>query len=125
LLYSTTGYFLEHFGLKSVQDLPNAAELGRMNLPKAAVSEDKAAKQREKDENEPELPLDAPVPQGSAGQLSETQPASDAVTEPARGTDSGETDVREEASGGLGPGEGAGLTSDFAGDAPSADEFPS
>ncbi len=43
LLYSTTAYFLEHFGLKSTHELPNASELGRMNLPKAPTPEAKAA----------------------------------------------------------------------------------
>ena len=122
LLYSTTGYFLEHFGLKSVQDLPNAAELGRMNLPKAAVSEDKAAKQREKEENEPELPLDGPARPGDAEEASEgsgelSAREDEAVFE--------ETRVQEEASGGLASEEEAGLSPDFAGEAPPADEFPS
>lgn len=60
LLYSTTGYFLEHFGLKSTQDLPNASELGRLNLPKAPVAEDKSGKRKEGkagEAAEPELPL--------------------------------------------------------------------
>jgi len=43
LLYSTTGYFLEHFGLKSTGELPNADELMRMELPKAKVTEEKPA----------------------------------------------------------------------------------
>jgi segregation and condensation protein B len=43
LLYSTTGYFLEHFGLKSTGELPNADELMRMELPKAKVAEEKPA----------------------------------------------------------------------------------
>ncbi|RFC42540.1 MAG: segregation and condensation protein B [Verrucomicrobia bacterium] len=68
LLYSTTGYFLEHFGLKSTQDLPNSAELGRMNLPKAAVAEDKASsKRREKEMAEPELPLDLAALESAGG----------------------------------------------------------
>jgi len=33
LLYQTTHYFLQHFGLKSVDDLPNAMELRRVALP--------------------------------------------------------------------------------------------
>src|SRR5678810_604066 len=37
LLYETTEYFLQHFGIKSVDELPNAAELKRVELPKAAV----------------------------------------------------------------------------------------
>lgn len=41
LLYSTTGYFLEHFGLKSVHELPNADELRRVELPKAPPPEEK------------------------------------------------------------------------------------
>ena len=37
LLYSTTEYFLQHFGLKSTDELPNAAELKRVPLPTAAT----------------------------------------------------------------------------------------
>jgi len=37
LLYSTTEYFLQHFGLKDVDELPNADELRRVPLPKAEV----------------------------------------------------------------------------------------
>ena len=33
LLYQTTEYFLQHFGLKTVEELPNAAELKRIPLP--------------------------------------------------------------------------------------------
>ncbi len=36
LLYQTTEYFLQHFGLKTVDDLPNASELKRVALPVAA-----------------------------------------------------------------------------------------
>ena len=35
LLYSTTEYFLQHFGLKTTDELPNASELKRVVLPKA------------------------------------------------------------------------------------------
>jgi segregation and condensation protein B len=40
LLYETTEYFLQHFGIKSVDELPNAAELKRVELPKAPVPEE-------------------------------------------------------------------------------------
>jgi segregation and condensation protein B len=40
LLYSTTEYFLEHFGLKSTDELPNAGELKRVILPTAPVAEE-------------------------------------------------------------------------------------
>ena len=41
LLYCTTAYFLDHFGLKTTDDLPNAGELKRVVLPKAEVPEEK------------------------------------------------------------------------------------
>ena len=51
LLYETTQYFLEHFGLKSVEELPNTDELRRINLPTAP----QPASEEQKDE--PQLPL--------------------------------------------------------------------
>ena len=44
LLYETTEYFLQHFGLKSVDELPNAGELKRIALPKAPVPEESGQK---------------------------------------------------------------------------------
>jgi segregation and condensation protein B len=35
LLYETTQFFLEHFGLRNLDELPNAEELKRRELPKA------------------------------------------------------------------------------------------
>lgn len=35
LLYATTEYFLQHFGLKTTDELPNASELKRVPLPTA------------------------------------------------------------------------------------------
>ena len=46
LLYGTTEFFLEHFGLRSLDDLPNCAELRRVELPVAG-----------QDESQPDLPL--------------------------------------------------------------------
>jgi len=40
LLYSTTEYFLEHFGLKNTDELPNSSELKRVVLPTAPVAEE-------------------------------------------------------------------------------------
>ena len=37
LLYETTEFFLEHFGLRSLDELPNAEELRKRYLPVAAV----------------------------------------------------------------------------------------
>src|SRR4029079_8224464 len=35
LLYETTQFFLEHFGLRNLSELPNAEELKRRHLPSA------------------------------------------------------------------------------------------
>ena len=37
LLYETTQFFLEHFGLKNLDELPNAEELKRRELPRAPI----------------------------------------------------------------------------------------
>ena len=37
LLYETTQHFMDHFGLRNLDELPNSAELRRMHLPAAAV----------------------------------------------------------------------------------------
>ena len=48
LLYDTTQYFMEHFGLKDLDELPNASELRRIPLPTATQTPE---------EKPPELPL--------------------------------------------------------------------
>jgi segregation and condensation protein B len=74
LLYETTEYFLQHFGLKQVAELPNSDELRRVELPKAAIPAEgeegakpkKGRKKAEEPEAAAELPLevvgDASVP---------------------------------------------------------------
>jgi len=37
LLYETTQFFLEHFGLRNLDELPNSQELKRRELPKAPI----------------------------------------------------------------------------------------
>ena len=39
LLYETTELFFEHFGIRPIDDLPNASELRRVKLPEAAVDD--------------------------------------------------------------------------------------
>lgn len=60
LLYETTDLFLDHFGIKSVDELPNAAELRSVKLPEAEelAPPDDPAQQRE-------LPLELSLDQGS------------------------------------------------------------
>ena len=58
LLYETTQYFMEHFGLKDLDELPNAGELRRIPLPTATPPPE---------EKPPELPLgDEPAPSDSS-----------------------------------------------------------
>ncbi|WP_052572868.1 SMC-Scp complex subunit ScpB [Haloferula sp. BvORR071] len=43
LLYETTELFYEHFGIRSIDDLPNATELRRVKLPEAPAESTAAA----------------------------------------------------------------------------------
>jgi segregation and condensation protein B len=38
LLYETTQFFLEHFGLRNLEELPNSDELKRRELPTAPIA---------------------------------------------------------------------------------------
>lgn len=48
LLYSTTEYFLQHFGLKAIEELPNAGELRRIPLPTPPPPEEKEKEKKGK-----------------------------------------------------------------------------
>ena len=48
LLYETTEYFLEHFGLRHVEELPNSEELRRVPLPKPEVASEEPGAEGEK-----------------------------------------------------------------------------
>jgi len=52
LLYATTEFFLEHFGLRHLDELPNAEELKRRELPKAPPSVPELAEQSPPNESE-------------------------------------------------------------------------
>jgi segregation and condensation protein B len=58
LLYETTQFFLEHFGLRDLDELPNAEELRRRYLPVAASAKPAAAAESTNTTPEPE-PSDA------------------------------------------------------------------
>jgi segregation and condensation protein B len=45
LLYETTQFFLDHFGLRNLDELPNAEELRRRYLPVAQPAESPASTQ--------------------------------------------------------------------------------
>ena len=57
LLYETTEYFLQHFGLKTTDELPNVDELRRVQLPKAEIpAEEKPAAPAEAEGSEDARP---------------------------------------------------------------------
>jgi len=66
LLYGTTEFFLEHFGLRSLDELPNCEELRRVDLPVADRAED-----------QPELPG---TQEGAPPEVASSEPS--AVAEP-------------------------------------------
>jgi len=63
LLYETTQFFLEHFGLRDLDELPNAEELRRRYLPSAASAK-------------PAAPAESPTP-SEAPAPSDVAPAED------------------------------------------------
>jgi len=80
LLYETTEYFLQHFGLKTTDELPNVDELRRVQLPKAEiVAEEKPAEAKPAEEIAAETPMEpaAPVPDAPADTTEEPAPASE------------------------------------------------
>jgi len=77
LLYETTQNFMEHFGLKNLDDLPNATELRKIQLPKAPVPEAPAAKEK-KPEPAPAQPEPIPAPE-----LFDSPPANEEPDAPA------------------------------------------
>jgi segregation and condensation protein B len=75
LLYSTTEYFLQHFGLKSTDDLPNASELKRVPLPTAAPMEPAAAAEPAAPE-EPTAPAESSTVSETPSDLSDLSDSS-------------------------------------------------
>jgi segregation and condensation protein B len=56
LLYETTHHFMEHFGLRNLDELPNASELRQITLPIAATEQSRTAVSIPT--AAPELPID-------------------------------------------------------------------
>ena len=83
LLYSTTEYFLQHFGLKTTDELPNASELKRVALPAAKVEEPAAApaESAEPAEASAEPAAEAAPAEVAAEAKPEPAPESEAVVE--------------------------------------------
>ena len=75
LLYETTEYFLQHFGLKTTDELPNVDELRRVALPKAEV----AAEVAPAEEKAAEAPAEAALPAGEAAAETPAEPAAESA----------------------------------------------
>ena len=74
LLYSTTEYFLQHFGLKTTDELPNASELKRVILPTAPLPPE---------EKQDELPAaEPPAPETPEAEPPAAEASSEAAPEP-------------------------------------------
>lgn len=101
LLYETTETFLEHFGIKNVEDLPNSGELSRIELPTAEVGEQNEGKADE------QLSLGE-----QPGTIDGNEPSEDAEEEKT-------TEVGDETDGGPGGEEGAAENTE---EAPASDE---
>jgi segregation and condensation protein B len=66
LLYATTDLFLDHFGVRSLDDLPNAAELRRVKLPtpeETAGGDDSGTAEKKAEDDTPPLPLSIEEPE--------------------------------------------------------------
>ena len=85
LLYETTEYFLQHFGLRGVEELPNNDELRRVPLPKAEYTEPKKGKAEKEEAAENTEPAPAADPVSDAAVATEVPVSAEAepVAEPA------------------------------------------
>ncbi len=72
LLYETTLHFMEHFGLKNLNELPNASELRNLNLPTAKVPDEP---QSNKPVEEPEA---VESPESNAADIGRSEAKTDA-----------------------------------------------
>ena len=81
LLYETTQHFMEHFGLKTLDDLPNAAELRKIPLPKAEVPESVKAAETET-ASEEQASAEVPNADPALSESASTGISSDAPQEP-------------------------------------------
>ncbi|MFU8893820.1 MAG: SMC-Scp complex subunit ScpB [Luteolibacter sp.] len=57
LLYETTELFFEHFGIRTIDDLPNASELRRVKLPEAPAENPEPTGEASVDDAEQQLAL--------------------------------------------------------------------
>ncbi len=74
LLYLTTDLFFEHFGINSIDELPNASELRRIKLPEPTT-------ETKVEESEVQMQLsEAGTPAAAASSESDDEPESESIT---------------------------------------------
>jgi segregation and condensation protein B len=81
LLYATTEFFLQHFGLKNTDELPNASELKRIVLPTAPPPEQPETKGEKAAKEEPAAEKPAEETSAEATPAAETSSEETAPTE--------------------------------------------
>ena len=86
LLYETTQYFLEHFGLKNTDELPNSQELRRISLPTAPKPVEKKTASPKKSA-EVETPAQAPLPFEAAAENPAVEPLPQEFDQPVEETE--------------------------------------
>jgi segregation and condensation protein B len=103
LLYETTSHFMEHFGLRNLDELPNAAELRRAavaiaeaNAPKAAEESKTADESNGASETAPAAVENAPTETTEAPAEAPEPPAAEGNDEPpAQAPESGADDLAD------------------------------
>lgn len=84
LLYETTEYFLQHFGIKTVVELPNSDELRKVSLPKAEYPEEGAEKPvKKRAKKAAEATATDPAPTAPEGAAAPETPATEAPAQTA------------------------------------------
>ncbi len=99
LLYETTQVFMEHFGLRTLGELPNSDELRRVSLPAAPAEEEKKGKKKtgERKAETEEPPEAAKAAEPEPSQTPEPEPEQSAP-EPEQLTSEPEPPAEEPAS---------------------------
>ncbi len=72
MLFRTTPQFLEHFGVMSIEDLPNASELRHVDLPTAQGEKEETAPSGEEAEEKPAEPTEIQLAEAALAEEEET-----------------------------------------------------
>ena len=91
LLYETTDIFYEHFGIRSIDDLPNSAELRKVKLPDPETEENQASA-------EEQLALQGMDASADASQKPDDSPTTETAEDPAAHADADNPEATPETS---------------------------